>query len=87
MQERFDVVINRHDIRHLVENIRAGDNIFQSQRLSNRLSVHTIMFMGKKCNILYDRNRGVPVTVKPLDMEFDSYSGSTSKHGTERMFR
>ena len=86
MEERFGVVVNRHDIRHLVEDIMKGDNVFYSRNLSARVSMHSMMFMGKRCNILYDKNRGVPVTVKPIDMEYVSYSGSTSKHGERRMF-
>ena len=84
MQERFDTIINRHDIRHLIENIRSGDNVISSKRLSNRVYVYTMIFMGKKCNVFYDRVRSVPVTVKTIDMSVESYSGNCQ--GIERMF-
>ena len=75
MLERFDIVVNRHDIRHLVEDIRAGNNILYSDKLSCRLTEYTMIFMGIRCNILYDRTRGVPVTAKTMDMVSVSYSG------------
>jgi DNA replicative helicase MCM subunit Mcm2 (Cdc46/Mcm family) len=66
--ERFDITINRHDIRELIEDIQAGNNIIKSERLSSRVTLHTMIFMKKRMNILYDRMRKVPITAKTMDM-------------------
>jgi len=87
LKERFDIIVNRHDIRELVEDIQTGNNIINSERLSSRVTVHTMLFMGKKMKILYDRMRKVPITVKTIDMTFDSYSGNCHGKQTVSMFR
>lgn len=86
-QERFGMEINRHDIRELVLDIGKYNNVISSEPLSNRVTAHTMVFKGVTCVILYDKIRHVPVTALTLDMSYKSYSGTTSKHGIERMFR
>jgi len=85
-KERFGITINRHDIRQLVEDI-SRRRVRKTEQLSNRVFAHTMTFKGKECVVLFDRMRQVPVTALTTDMEYVSYSGSSSKHGTERMFR
>lgn len=73
-KERFGVQINRNDIRELVSDIKEGANIIKSDRLSLRVTAHTMIFKRKRCVILYDKVRKVPVTALTIDMDYTSYS-------------
>lgn len=87
VQDRLNADINRHDIRELVKDINEHNNVLKTERLSNRVNAVTMNFLGTKCVILFDRIRNVPITVLTMDMSYESYSGSCSSHGMERIFR
>lgn len=73
-KERFGLDINRHDIRALVTDIQEGNNIIEARRLTNRVTVFDMNFMNKRCVVLYDKTRKVPVTVLTPDMEVSDES-------------
>jgi hypothetical protein len=73
-KERFGIEINRNDIRELVSNIKEGSNVIKSDILSLRVTAYTMIFKRKRCVILYDKIRKVPVTALTMDMDYTSYS-------------
>jgi len=79
MLERFNLRINRHDIKDIVECIHQGTNVVSTKKLTNRVFVYRMVYCGHQINIYFDRVRQVPITAKTPDMDDVSYSGITSK--------
>lgn len=60
--ERFGEEINRHDIKEIVDNIQSGDNVTFVRRDSNRVTLFRTRVKGHVCIIVYDSDRGAPVS-------------------------
>lgn len=64
MKQRYGFTINQKNIKQIVGKIRNGESELV-ERQSNRVSLHRMKFRGKEITVVYDNNRGVPITVLP----------------------
>ena len=62
--ERFDLELNRHQLRDLVQQIQNGKaEHIESQ--TNRVSIKRVTFEGKKYTVAYDKTRQTIITFLP----------------------
>lgn len=64
--ERYELDLNRHDLREVVESIQAGKATFV-RRQSLRVSIWEVTVKGQACRVVYDKLRKTIVTFLPLD--------------------
>ena len=62
-KKRFGLDINRFDIQELTKNILNGDNVLYEDKQTNRVTAYTLIFKKKRCVVVFDRMRKVPITV------------------------
>lgn len=63
-KERYGLTINKEKYQKLVEKIRSGKSI-SSEKQSNRITIHTLMFEDELVRVVYDKNRKTVVTFLP----------------------
>jgi len=68
-KERFGLDVNHGDLVQLSTNIQNGDNVIRERKLTNRVSAFDMNFKSKRCVVIYDTSRRVPVTVLTTDMD------------------
>lgn len=64
LSDRYDVSINRHQMRDLTKRISSNTFIFKQ---SHRVTLHLIPHEGKLLFAVYDKQRKTIVTFLPLD--------------------
>lgn len=70
-KERYDLSLNRHDLRKLIKLVQACKGIFIRKR-SNRVSNWLINYQGKDLLVSYDKIRKTIITFLPLESMPDS---------------
>lgn len=70
-KERFNIDVNRHDLSVLSKDIQNEDNVVRKQKLTNRITAFDMIFKGKRCVVIYDVWRKVPVTVLTKEMKLE----------------
>lgn len=61
LEERYDLKLNRHDLKTLVSKIQRGDAKFL-RRQSNRVTHWMVNYLGKKILLVYDKKRQSIIT-------------------------
>ncbi len=65
-KERYDLTLNKEKYQRLVEKIR-GNNVIKSEKQSNRIMIHTLIFEDKIIKVVYDKKRHTVVTFLPKE--------------------
>lgn len=62
LKERFDITVNRHDLKDLVSNILSGTNVTKLMKQSNRIATFRTRIKDKSVIVVFDKIRKAPVT-------------------------
>lgn len=66
LQERYNISLNRHQIRDIVAMVKNAKGVKTISRQSLRTSVKEVTYQGHLLRFVYDHNRGTIVTFLPL---------------------
>ena len=70
MWGRFQLDINDDDINEIIEMVQTQNTII-IEKQSRTKTIHQIQFRGKTINIVYDRERKLPITAMYDDQLYD----------------
>ena len=68
VKERLGLSINRFDIKQLCENIKKRIDVISWREQSNRVICYNMIFLTKRCIIVFDDIRKTPITVLTMSM-------------------
>lgn len=65
-KERYGLILNRHDLRAIVDDIHGGRFVLV-ERQSHRISVYDMVVKGTPVRLVYDHQRQTVVTFLPKE--------------------
>lgn len=61
MEERYEIWLSDEDLLAITNIIQQNKSI-SSEKQSNRITIHTIIYNNQRMRVVYDKERNVPVT-------------------------